>query len=301
MRAIDGESTWDIYGISYGTRVALELMRLDPGRLHAVVLDSVYPPDIHFELVDPWLLERAFGLLERVCDLVGDCTYSAGEIAQQLRRALAVLERAPMRIRARDPYAEGELDVVIGAEDFAWLLFEALYRWDRLADLPDLIAAVADGRQSSTLDVLVQDSLATQLDPGFSDAVASAVDCNDAYPLEASEMSEMMSQFARVANLVEYDWEFHFCRFWKTTDPGVDFRRPVKSDVPTLILAGEFDPVTPPLWAESVAKHLENAVLFQFPGVGHGVLDSHECALELVNAFLKAPLSASPPECLDAL
>jgi pimeloyl-ACP methyl ester carboxylesterase len=68
-----------------------------------------------------------------------------------------------------------------------------------------------------------------------------------------------------------------------------------------LVLAGEFDPVTPPHWAEKTVEHLENAMLFQFPGIGHGALDSHACALEVVNAFLKAPLSGLPPECLNAL
>ena len=73
------------------------------------------------------------------------------------------------------------------------------------------------------------------------------------------------------------------------------------SDVPTLLLAGEFDPVTPPEWAETAARHLANAHLFVFPAVGHGVLDSHVCAADLVRAFLAAPQDPVPPECLDRL
>ena len=301
MRAINPRKQWDLYGISYGTRVALELMRRESERLHAVVLDSVYPPDIHFELADPWLLERLFGLLGRVCELIGGCDYSPAEIAQFLRQALAVLQEKPLRIKAQDPYTGSEMDVVYRAEDFAWLLFEAAYRWDRLADLPQLIVEVAGGKRPLALRELVQDSLATQLDPSFSDAIASAVDCNDAYDLGADEMAEMSERFERVANLVEHDWEYHYCRFWKATDSGIAFRQAVKSAVPTLILAGEFDPVTPPHWAEETVEQLENAVLFEFPGIGHGALDSHACALELVNAFLKAPQFGPTPECVNAL
>ena len=301
MRAINPDAAWDLYGISYGTRVALDLMRLEPERLHAVVLDSVYPPEIHFELADPWLLERVFGLSARVCEVLGVCEYTPEEMTQYLHRALAVLQGDPLRVKAQDPRTGVDLNVVYGAEDFAWLLFEALYRWDRLADLPGVIVAVAEGRPSPALDVLVQDSLATQLDPSFSDAVASAVDCNDAYALGADEMLAMSERFDRVTDLVEHDWEYHFCRFWKTTDVGSAFRKSVSSPVPTLILAGEFDPVTPPDWAEHTLEQLENAALFQFPGIGHGVLDSHDCAVELVVSFLASPRAVTPPECLSTL
>jgi pimeloyl-ACP methyl ester carboxylesterase len=75
----------------------------------------------------------------------------------------------------------------------------------------------------------------------------------------------------------------------------------VVSDVPTLLLVGEFDPVTPPEWAEAAAVHLGRGELFVFPAVGHGVLDSHRCATDLVKAFLAAPEDPQAPECLERL
>src|SRR5262249_58835135 len=40
--------SWNIYSVSYGTRLALVLMRDHPNRLRAVILDSSYPPEEHF-------------------------------------------------------------------------------------------------------------------------------------------------------------------------------------------------------------------------------------------------------------
>jgi pimeloyl-ACP methyl ester carboxylesterase len=71
--------------------------------------------------------------------------------------------------------------------------------------------------------------------------------------------------------------------------------------VPTLLLAGEFDPVTPPEWAERAAETLPAGHLFVFPAIGHGVLDSHLCAADLVRAFLAQPDNPVPPSCLSRL
>ena len=72
-------------------------------------------------------------------------------------------------------------------------------------------------------------------------------------------------------------------------------------DVPTLLLAGEFDPVTPPEWAAQAGRHLRNGRVFVFPAVGHGVLDSHVCAADLVRDFLANPLAGDAPACLEQL
>ena len=54
--------------------------------------------------------------------------------------------------------------------------------------------------------------------------------------------------------------------------------QPVVSDIPTLVVAGEYDPITPAKWAESAASHLANSFYFLFPGGGHGVIDLNECS-----------------------
>jgi hypothetical protein len=77
--------------------------------------------------------------------------------------------------------------------------------------------------------------------------------------------------------------------------------QPVRSDVPALVLAGEFDPITPPAWGEMVAANLQNSAFLVFPGEGHGVSLS-ECGRSAAITFLNDQQVADPSvECIDDL
>jgi pimeloyl-ACP methyl ester carboxylesterase len=70
------------------------------------------------------------------------------------------------------------------------------------------------------------------------------------------------------------------------------------SDVPTLILAGAFDPITPPAWGQMTAGHLTNSYYFEFRGNGHWVTRSSRCALSIALAFWDNPLNQPDASCL---
>ena len=110
-----------------------------------------------------------------------------------------------------------------------------------------------------------------------------------------------MQLYPRAAQIKRFDWQYHACRFWDSGEAPAAFRTPVVADVPTLLLAGEFDPVTPPEWAEDAVRHLRRGRVFVFPAVGHGVLDSHVCAAELVRDFFSDPNDPVVPKCLERL
>ena len=300
MRAM-GFEQWDLYGVSYGTRVALEMMRATPQYLRATVLDSPYPPDVNAELSDAWLLLRSFELFSRICELADECSESVDDLNADLRNALARVERESIKLSVRDPDTGQDIAVVYDHEDLAWLLFEAMYQWDAIPNLPPSVRALAEGRLDSHMRSLIGDSVDSLLDDTISDAVASSVDCHDNGPVDLRDADRQLRLFPRVATIKRLDWQYHACRYWNSGEADVDFRTPVVSDVPTLMLVGEFDPVTPPEWAESAVQHLSRGELFVFPAVGHGVLDSHLCATDLVRAFLANPEGAKPPGCLRRL
>ena len=300
MRAM-GLDQWDLYGVSYGSRVALEMMRLAPEHLRAVVLDSVYPPEVNAELSDAWLLHRALALYTRICELAEQCSDSPEAMAAELEEAMQRVERELIRLSVREPGDGRDLAVVYDRQDFAWLLFEAMYQWDAIPRLPGSVRAVAEGRLDSHLRGLIQDSVSTLLDDSISDPVATSVDCHDAGPVSREAAEAQLRLYPDVAGYKALDWDYHACRFWASDHADEVFRSPVTARVPTLLLAGEFDPVTPPEWAELAADSLESASVFVFPAIGHGVLDSHMCATALISAFFEDPDSPRPPECLDRL
>ncbi|NDJ34601.1 MAG: hypothetical protein GYB64_08015, partial [Chloroflexi bacterium] len=93
-----------------------------------------------------------------------------------------------------------------------------------------------------------------------------------------------------IVELAQYDAEdFDFtCRTWDVGAAGSIEDQPVVSDIPTLILAGEYDPVTPPVWGEVAERSLTNDLLLIFPGVGHAAIDSGPCPESIVLDFLAA-------------
>lgn len=296
-----GWSRWDVFGVSYGSRVALDILRRAPGLVRSAVLDSVYPPDVNAELTDAWLLQRSLEMFTRICELADDCTRTPAALRADLDAALARVAREGLRLSVRDPDGGGDLAVFYGRDDLAWLLFEAMYLWDFIPALPDSVAALAAGRTDNHLRRLVQNSVAFLLDDSFSDAVAASVDCHDAGPVDGRDAAARLRLYPLVADIKRLDWQYHTCRYWASGDAGSAFRSPVSSAVPTLLLAGEFDPVTPPERAERAVRTLSHGQLFVFPAIGHGVVDSHACAADLVDSFLAAPDAPVPPACLDGL
>jgi len=293
-----GLEEWQLYGVSYGTRVALEIMRRDPHGLHAAVLDSVYPPQVPGEASDTWLLARSLYLFMSSCELLSDCNYRPERLRADLENAFAYLSERPLRLEMRDPDSGLPLPVVLDADDLAWLIFESQYVWSNLRLLPGAVSSLARGKVSSELRSMLQESLDLMLDESLSDAVATSVDCADNGPFSRQRFLRQLHDYPLVASIRRFDWDFGACRDWPAGDIGHAFRQPVISDIPTLLLAGEFDPVTPPHWAYEAARGLRNSHVFTFPGIGHGVLDSDSCGLDVVQAFMADPDSPQAPACL---
>jgi pimeloyl-ACP methyl ester carboxylesterase len=91
---------------------------------------------------------------------------------------------------------------------------------------------------------------------------------------------------------------FSICDKWGAGVADPIENAPVVSDIPTLIFAGEFDPITPPKWGEQAAAYLHHSYFFQFPGIGHGVLGVNGCSLRIAGAFLDHPAVKPRSECL---
>jgi pimeloyl-ACP methyl ester carboxylesterase len=299
MQAL-GYASWDVYGVSYGSRVALEMMRLAPERLRAAVLDSVYPPDVNALVTLPWLLDRVLYYAVGTCERPDDCLVERARIAEALRAALADLRGEMREIQLPHPRDPSRLlSYIFNDLDIAWALFDAFYRWDLPDKMPEAIRALSQGEVTADMREILGGALQVLFDETYSLAVGTAVVCHDeVLPTEAEYERQRQARPA-VSGLVGFEWRYNYCRFWDSGDAGAAFRQPVRSGVPTLLLNLEQDPVTPPHWAEAAATGLSRSMTVIFPGPGHGVVDSHECGIELVNAFLRDPKAPLKPDCLE--
>jgi pimeloyl-ACP methyl ester carboxylesterase len=88
------------------------------------------------------------------------------------------------------------------------------------------------------------------------------------------------------------------CGLWGSFDKDPQANLPVSSDIPTLIFAGEFDPITPPVWGQRVAESLPNSFFYEVPGHGHGVTVLSACPVNVMKAFLNEPTEAPNNACI---
>lgn len=290
---------WNLYGVSYGTHWALTTMRMYPQEIRSVVLDSAVPLQEDHYAEHGALLDSAFNRLFEACNADPDCTALVPDMEATFNSWLARYDSNPVQLPPTS--AGGEPTWLTGAN-----IVEGLY--NALFD-PALIAVLPlamDEINSGNLEIAAQ--LGEAVDPNFGISYGQfySVLCHDEAPFYDRE--------ARAASLETYPLLRPFlardlgpfvspsiCEFWEAGEAPMVENQPVVSDIPTLILSGQFDPVTPPSWGGEVARTLSNSYVYEFPGLTHGVTFNHDCPVAVMISFLNSPVSAPQTNCLQEM
>lgn len=292
-----GIPRWDIYGLSYGTRLALTYMRLHPADIRTAILDSVYPPAVHFLEDDAARTDRAFRLIFDACAADPACGRWYPDLAHRLQALVERLNRTPLQMRHADPDGGPELKFPLTGETLLTHLFFNLYNRDDIERVPQIID-IFDRNLPGPIDKEVDLLLAELHDrPDWGDAMGLTIDCledlpfNDSAKVQANyAASSLLRSFADADPTAD-------CPAWVKAPPVAVMAQPVDSVVPSLVLAGSNDPVTPPGYAQLAARHLSHGFYVEFPAIGHDVLGNSVCAGRVAEAFLDAPDQAPADPC----
>ena len=139
---------------------------------------------------------------------------------------------------------------------------------------------------------------------GLASAQATAFDASVADQIQVSRTSAAQLFAARrtvrpeIAEALGEDARLRICAGWGAAEVPRSAAAPVVSGVPALILAGEYDPLTPPAYAEIASRTLRNSRWFEFPGIGHAVQWTSPCAYAVMIDFLAAPQLAPDASCM---
>ncbi len=291
---------WDLYGFSYGTTLALESMRSQPNGIRSVILDGVSPPNRGVE-VDRVATtgDRAFDALEEACAASELCSAAVGgSFLALLDEVRASFDAEPMELEVPDQKNDGFRSVRIDGGDVVAGVFNSMYRTDLLPQIPSLLAAILNRNEAIVIGAADQGINERIV---FYEGMFLAVECIDRgrfWPAE--EVETFLESRPELISL----YNFFAMPACSGLDLGVSaeaFNDPVPSDIPTLVFGGEFDPVTPPHWAEEVAATLGHASYFLAPGIGHGVLGRHECPADLTRQHLAAPGTEIDDSCIEEM
>lgn len=297
LRRVLGYREWDVWGVSYGTRVALTLMRDHPEGIRSAILDSPYPPEAVGFVDAATGIKRAFRQLLLDCAAGPSCSRTYPDIDGDLRRAVAWLDERPVVVPVSRADTGAQARVVLDGSALLEVLFFEFYQWDRIALLPGNIARAA--RRDLPLLRSYAEYLANGVvDPEFSEGQQLSVECREKFPFNPGTQRHAGPEAALLAGYEPSTPDLALCPIWGAGIADAVDSPPMVSDIPTLVLAGLYDPVTPPDLARATMAGLPNGFLVEFPGIGHGVIASDACADDVVRDFLAEPGRRPAPICL---
>ncbi|MDE2835888.1 MAG: alpha/beta fold hydrolase [Chloroflexota bacterium] len=289
LRAALGHEQWDLYGVSYGTRLAQTVMRDFPDGVRRVVLDSAYPLEVDLFASIPASSDRSFQLLFDSCAADPACSEHYPDIEGTLSQAFDRLSASPEPGKASFSLDGDIVDTLMTGERLASLVFEAFYQTDVIPWLPDIITEAAQGNVEPA-NLMLSNSLIN--DAFISVGMYYSTQCQNeiAFALE-ERLTASVAANPLFARMQDPEGTFardvlESCRTWDVPASRAVENEPVRSDIPTLVLAGEFDPITPPALGMAVAANLSNVTFIEFPSIGHGVLNEGDCGRDVVVAFL---------------
>lgn len=293
-----GYDQFNVLGVSYGTRLAQTYMRLYPDSLNAVVIDSVMPVEANVDEHIAQNVKRSFETMFEACAKDPGCSQAYPTFEQDLFDLLDELDNEPAVVDVTD--ADGvDHTYQIDGDGLLDLLFSLLYDKESFQTIPRLIAEVGGGNY----DLLGYYSTIDLISSSFVSAgMHASVFCNEEVPFESEQRMDANvpteGEYQRFDYFAQAPNDFTSCELWSAgTAPKVE-NEPVNSDVPTLVLAGSFDPITPPSYAKQVADHLSNSHFFEFPTEGHGEI-AHACGAALASAFFNDPSRRPDGSCID--
>lgn len=315
IRKALGYSKIDLHGISYGTLLALEVMRHRPEAVRYVIIDGVVPPEAKLITDTPRTIDENLTRIFASCAAQPACKTAF----PNLEASFASLQK---KIEAKPLEAKGDY---MDWYSFAGMLGQTMYSPDGVKKIPLWIhdfdargdAAFADfleaeraqwepppAGSSNPLVAEVEAELAKAYSSptaekyfGMNDGMYTSVTCSDSGQYEdldsaLVELEKLRPAFQEVEQVRE---QLEICEMWPKSEKRATTKQPVTSDIPTLSLGGEFDPVTPSYWAEQVTKTLSKGQFILEKALAHGSMDA--CSRQQKSAFLNDPTAKVDTTC----
>jgi len=302
LRVALGIDEWNLRGVSYGSALAMATMRDHPEGLHAVLLDSIVTPDTAFGGVARGQSAlHSFAELKKACAAQPSCDQKYGPIDELMAKAAARLDAEPYHGIVEDPVTGQQHEVNITGGDMYAGLFRGMYDEELIPVLPTALKAIAGG-DYGLIQQLAQANIPFVTDQV--EAMTTSVDCADSLPLlDPDAVQPFLKAHPEMSTLVYQGLPETGCKEWGVPATGGDFNTLLQKDdvdVPVMVMAGRFDPITPPAGTKRVADALGVKRLY-FPNAGHGGVGSSDCARGIWIAFMDDPSQYPDTSCMDDL
>ena len=286
LRRALGYDAWDLYGVSYGTRVAQHYLQRFPDSVRTLVIDGVVPPGLALGPDIPLNAQRTLDAILAECAHESACRNSFPDLDVRLESLSERLRREPVALDAADPLTGRPEPMELHYGELAMSLRLLSYAPETAALIPLVIeeAAVRNNYQPLAAQaLLIERSLTESISFGMHNSVVCTEDAPFYGDLGALwpklEATYLGTDQVRALKTI--------CEIWPHGVLDASLRAPAPSSRPVLLLSGELDPITPPAYAERAARLYPNSLSLVAPGQGHGVA-ARGCLPLVVGDFVES-------------
>lgn len=281
VREAIGYDSINIMGVSYGTRAAQVYLRLFPETVRTMTLDSVVPMQLALGQEHSIMLDRSVENVFADCAADETCSALYPNQAEELNALLSDLRKQPRQITIINPVSGETEEMRLTADTLAVAIRFLSYASETQALIPLLVheaLTTGDLSRLASQAILVMSGLNEMLSKGMELSVM----CSEDYPFmdfSVDYSNKLMGNL--LLEIVKLQ-----CSIWSYGEAPEGFHEPVVSDIPVLLMSGERDPVTPPLYASQTAETFPNSLNLVARGQAHSVM-KNTCLRDITTEFIE--------------
>lgn len=288
----------DLYGVSYGSLLAQHVTRIKPELIRSLVIDGIVPPN---HSVDARVYESRHNALEAIfsdCENDSVCANAYPNIRQTYADVIADYEASPRMWELTDP-EDATITRTARVDHYTlqgWL-FSLMYDDQLVRYVPLMLNDLANNRTDTVRFFLsfntFNDSIAEMMYMSTQCSEETAVPIKD-YVIPANNLIPLAD------GELENDQRYRqvLCELSQVTPLDASFNAEFRTDVPTLIVSGRYDPITPAVFGDIVARSVPQATHIVIPNGAHGAMLSNACAANIAKAFWANPTQSLDTSCV---
>jgi pimeloyl-ACP methyl ester carboxylesterase len=305
LRLVLGYDTVNLLGLSYGTRLALTVMRDFPDTVRSAILDSAVPLQMDAFAAQGSHAQRSLDMVFDYCAADEDCSGAFPDLEGVFNGLLERLASDPIKVNVAHLFTGQLSEMLVNDNIFVAGVFEALYDPDSIALIPKMIYGTYHELPGYNYQLSKFMEIHLLWHDFSSEGMRYSVLCSEEAPFsslqDALEENAGLNPGLRAFMDIDIRTDLLTCDGWGVDALASVENAAVHSDIPTLVLTGDFDPVTPPMWGDAVLETMGNGTHVVFPYWSHGVFFDRRCPGDVTASFLDNPYSDPDMTCVDSV
>jgi hypothetical protein len=242
---------------------------------------------------------HAFQIFFEACLRNRPCNAAYPNLEKVFYDTVDKLNQKPASITVKQPYTGKKFNLLIDGHLLIEMLFNSLYSSDVIVYLPKVIYDASADKYDLLSRMMAGSLVKEEFD---STGMYFSVQCAEeiAFDTQAT-LDNADKAYPKLSHVFDMGSYYQICQQWKVKQAPPVENKAVSSAAYTLVLAGAYDPVTPPRYGQLAAQSLKNSFYIEFPGVGHGASVGDRCPYQVALAFLDNPKTRPEIGCISAM